>query len=96
MIGVRRRPDFVSQLRPRFIVPAERAQKGRIDGPDAIELRLLFQDLYFSDDLTTGRRRSELQALVDADLEARKARNEMKEREANKPPPLIGEGEEGE
>ena len=45
MISVRGFLYFIGQLRPRFFAKAQRAQERRIDRANAVELRLLFEDL---------------------------------------------------
>ena len=45
MISVRGFLYFIGQLRPRFIAKAQRAQECRVDRANAVELRLLFEDL---------------------------------------------------
>src|SRR2546423_9068389 len=45
MIGVGGFLYFIGQLRPRFFAKAQRAQERRVDRANAVELRLLFEDL---------------------------------------------------
>src|SRR5437016_6830712 len=45
MIGVGGLLYFIGQLRTSFIVKAQRAQERRVDWANAVELRLLFEDL---------------------------------------------------
>src|SRR5437016_14662002 len=45
MIGVGGFLYFIGQLRTSFIVKAQRAQERRVDRANAVELRLLFEDL---------------------------------------------------